>query len=60
MRFHTNIQEKPVPEPEWVAWPYIDTLYDYVEFLKRGPIASLLQRMEGTPKWPLSVLVPLG
>ncbi len=41
MRFHTNIQEKSLPELEWVAWPYIDTLYDYVKFLRRGPIASL-------------------
>jgi tryptophan 2-monooxygenase len=24
-----------------LAWPYIDTLYDYVEFLRRGPIAKL-------------------
>ena len=36
MPFRTNIQPKLIPAPDWVAWFYIDTLYDYVEFITHG------------------------
>jgi len=42
MPFRTNIQDKPLPQSDWVAWPYIDTLYDYVDFITKNPrIAEL-------------------
>jgi tryptophan 2-monooxygenase len=43
LQFHTITPEELVAGLEWVAWPYIDALYDYVEFLRRGPIADLPQ-----------------
>ncbi|MGD2182679.1 FAD-dependent oxidoreductase [Lusitaniella coriacea] len=49
MPFRTNIQPKPLPKEDWVAWPYIDTLYDYVDFIDNNdPIANLPQHLIGT------------
>ena len=45
----TNILPKALPAAGFVAWPYIDTLYDYVKFLGTGaPIATLPQAKWGT------------
>lgn len=44
----TNVLPKAVPSAGFVAWPYIDTLYDYVQFLGAGtPIATLPQPLWG-------------
>ncbi|MBE9121864.1 FAD-dependent oxidoreductase [Tychonema sp. LEGE 07199] len=49
MSFRTNIQDKPLPQADWVAWPYIDTLYDYVDFITKNPqIATLPKKLWDT------------
>jgi tryptophan 2-monooxygenase len=53
MPFRTNIQTKQLPQEGWVAWPYIDTLYDYVDFIANNPrIADLPQ-----DKWNTEVAI---
>ena len=44
----SNILPKQTPSPGFVAWPYIDTLYDYDQYLGSGaPIATLPQAKWG-------------
>lgn len=43
----TNVLGKEVPEKDFVAYPIVDTLYDYVGFVSNGPIAELPHERPG-------------
>ena len=48
MAVYSSILKKKTPVPEFVAWPQIDTLYDYIGFIEKGPIAQLPKDQWGT------------
>src|SRR5882757_8817402 len=52
----STIASKEFAQPPWIAWPPIDTLYDYVQFMRGGSellhdtlIATLPKQLWNTP-----------
>ncbi|HLP89553.1 MAG TPA: NAD(P)/FAD-dependent oxidoreductase [Nostocaceae cyanobacterium] len=48
MSIYSNILTTKIPTSDFVAWPFIDNLYDYIEFLNHGYIAELPKDKWGT------------
>jgi tryptophan 2-monooxygenase len=48
MSIYSSILTTRIPTSDFVAWPFIDNLYDYIEFLNHGYIAELPKDKWGT------------